>query len=73
MPKIPRPTGKDMLSFLPKQGFVIMRIRGSHHIIEKGVLKTSIPVHGNQNLKIGTLNGILRDIQMTTQEFSDKF
>ena len=31
--------------------------------------RTSIPVHGNSALKIGTLRGILRDIDMSPDEF----
>jgi len=31
--------------------------------------RTSIPVHGNSALKIGTLRGILRDIEMSPDEF----
>jgi predicted RNA binding protein YcfA (HicA-like mRNA interferase family) len=31
--------------------------------------RTSIPVHGNRALKIGTLRGILRDIDMSPDEF----
>jgi predicted RNA binding protein YcfA (HicA-like mRNA interferase family) len=30
---------------------------------------TSIPVHGNSALKIGTLRGILRDIDVSPDEF----
>ena len=30
---------------------------------------TSVPVHGNQTLKIGTLRSILRDIDMAPAEF----
>jgi predicted RNA binding protein YcfA (HicA-like mRNA interferase family) len=32
-------------------------------------MRTTKPVHGNQNLRIGTLRGTLRDIEMTAAEF----
>jgi len=31
----------------------------------RGDHRTSVPVHGNRTLKIGTLRGILRDIEMS--------
>lgn len=71
MGKIPWPSGKEIVRFLEKQGFSIVRIRGSHHVMENNGLKTTVPVHGNQTLKIGTLRGILRDIEMGTDDFED--
>jgi predicted RNA binding protein YcfA (HicA-like mRNA interferase family) len=58
-----------MVQFLERQGFTVVRITGSHHIMNRGVEQTSVPVHGNQTLKIGTLRGILRDIDMSPSEF----
>lgn len=69
MVEIPRPTGKELVRFLRKQGFLLQRVRGSHHYMIRGELRTSVPVHGNQTLKIGTLRGILRDIRWSPQEF----
>jgi predicted RNase H-like HicB family nuclease len=31
VPKLPRPTGPEMIKFLAKQGFEVVRVRGSHH------------------------------------------
>jgi predicted RNA binding protein YcfA (HicA-like mRNA interferase family) len=67
--KMPRLSGKEMVGFLQKQGFVVIRIRGSHHFMERGDQRTSVPVHGNRPLKIGTLRSILRDIGMSPTEF----
>jgi predicted RNA binding protein YcfA (HicA-like mRNA interferase family) len=58
-----------MLQFLERRGFVIVRIRGSYHVVRQGDLRTTVPVHGNQNLRIGTLRGILRDIDISPAEF----
>jgi len=66
----PRPSGKDMVRFLEKQGFTVIRVRGSHHVMERGSQHTSVPVHGNETLKIGTLRGILRDIDLSPENFS---
>lgn len=66
MVRLPRPTGTEMVKFFEREGFVLLRARGSHHFLERGEQRTSVPVHGNQTLKIGTLRSILRDIGMST-------
>ncbi len=71
MSNLPRPSGKDMLRFLQGLGFTVLRVRGSHHFLERGTQRTTVPVHGNETLKIGTLRGILRDIGMSPTEFED--
>jgi predicted RNA binding protein YcfA (HicA-like mRNA interferase family) len=67
--RLPRPTGKDLIAFLRRQGFVEVRIHGSHHFLDRGDLRTCVPAHGGETLKIGTLRGILRDIRMSPSEF----
>jgi predicted RNA binding protein YcfA (HicA-like mRNA interferase family) len=67
--KLPRITGKEMVSFLRRQGFQLVRVRGSHHFFERGTTHTTVPVHGSRNLKIGTLRSILRDIEISAAEF----
>lgn len=69
MGKLPRPTGKEMLRFLERQGFMCVRITGSHHHMEKGRLRCSVPVHRNNDLKTGTLRSILRMIEMESEDF----
>lgn len=43
---------KDMLKLLLKNGWTLDRVNGSHHILKKGKLHISLPVHG-QDLKPG--------------------
>ncbi len=62
-----------MVRFLEKQGFVVVRIRGSHHVMQRGDEHTSVPVHANQPLKIGTLRSILRDIDLSPAEFEEQW
>lgn len=69
MAKLPRVTGKEMLDFLRQQGFSVLRIRGSHHVVNRGTVYTTVPVHGSRSLKVGTLRSILRDIDMEPEEF----
>jgi len=71
--KLPRITGAEMIRFLQRDGFVLVRVRGSHHFFDSGELRTSVPLHGNRPLKIGTLRSILRDINMSPKEFTDRF
>ena len=58
-----------MVRFLASQGFSILRIRGSHYVMALQEVRTTVPVHGSQVLKIGTLRGILRDIEMSAVDF----
>lgn len=69
MGKLPRPTGKEMLRFLERQGFTCVRITGSHHHMEKEHLRCPVPVHRNDHLKTGTFRAILRMIHMKPEEF----
>jgi predicted RNA binding protein YcfA (HicA-like mRNA interferase family) len=62
-----------MLAFLRGRGFVVIRILGSHHVVANGSLHTVVPIHGHEVLKIGTLHGILRDIRMSAEQFSDEW
>jgi predicted RNA binding protein YcfA (HicA-like mRNA interferase family) len=71
MANLPRPSGKDMLRFLGKQGFQVIRIVGAHHFMARGSQHTTVSVHGNKTLKIGTLRGILRDVGMSAPEFEE--
>jgi predicted RNA binding protein YcfA (HicA-like mRNA interferase family) len=58
-----------MVRFLERCGFTVVRVRSSHHFLERGEARTNVPVHGHKVLKIGTLRSILRDIAMTPTEF----
>ena len=60
---------KQPKGWTPTQGFVVVRVRGSHHVMQRGSVTTSVPVHGDRNLKIGTLRKILRDVEMNPDEF----
>lgn len=60
---------KIMLKFLKANGFTLIRIEGSHHIMIKGNKTVPIPLH-NKDLKIGTLNKILDLAGLTKKELS---
>ena len=46
-------SGKQLLKLLKKQGWKLDRINGSHHILVKGNLTVTVPVHGNKSLGKG--------------------
>jgi predicted RNA binding protein YcfA (HicA-like mRNA interferase family) len=73
VPKLPRPTGKEMVRFLEQNGLRVLRIAGSHHFMEGRGKRTTVPVHGNQTMKIGTLRSILRDIDISPEEFERRW
>lgn len=52
--------GKQILARLRKEGWILARIEGSHHIMEKeGVLRgVPVPVHGTKDMGIGLLKAI---------------
>lgn len=53
---------KDLLKLLTKNGFEVVRIKGSHHLMhhkEKNIT-VIVPLHGANDLAIGTLNSILK-------------
>ena len=74
MPKLPTISGKEMLAFLQHEGFVLARSRGSHFFLKNPArhLATTVPIHGKEILRPGTLLGILSDIEMGKDEFCAK-
>jgi predicted RNA binding protein YcfA (HicA-like mRNA interferase family) len=71
MGRLPRIAGKEMVKLLERLGFRVARIHGSHHFMERGDQRTTVPVHGSRDLKIGTLRKILRDVGITPTEFEN--
>jgi len=63
-------SGKKLCKIVQENGWVLKRIKGSHHIFEKEGLETtlSIPIHGNKDLKIGTLKAILKQANLTEDD-----
>lgn len=63
-------SGKKLCKILEKSGWILTRIKGSHHIYTREDIPTIIviPVHGNKDLPIGTLKGILKDAGLTEDD-----
>ena len=61
MSKLPSVDGKRAVSAIENNGFIVVHISGSHHIMKKPEHRflLSVPIHGKKRLKRGLLNGLL--------------
>lgn len=71
MPKNIKPN--KILKALNELGFEEIRITGSHHrFVHKDGRKTSVPIHGSEQIGKGLLNKIFKkDIGLTKEEFEE--
>lgn len=62
---------KKMIKILRVLGFELIRSKGSHHFFlnKENGKTTVIPVHGNEDLGPGILKDILRDIDLSVDEY----
>ncbi len=71
MTKLPRLTGKELIAVLAKAGFQVLRIKGSHHFLRHADGRsTVVPVHSGESIGPGLLLRILRDCDLTRDEFA---
>ena len=69
MTSFPSVKGKDLISALRGEGFVVIRVKGSHHFIRHSDGRaTVIPVHAGETLGPGLLASILRDLKLTREQ-----
>lgn len=52
--------GKQAIGRLEAAGWRLIRVSGSHHILEKEGLRVTVPMHGAKDIKPGTLAAIQR-------------
>ncbi len=70
-PRLRQLRGSDAVRALERGGFVVTRIRGSHHIlVHPGdrSRRATIPVHAGESLKQGTLRSILKQARLSEDE-----
>lgn len=67
MLKLPVVSGADLVKALERLGFQKMRQRGSHVVMRRGSAGTVVPLH--REVKTGTLAGVLRQAQVSQDEF----
>ena len=63
-------SGRDFGKIIEKKGWVLRRIRGSHHVYakENRIERISIPVHGNRPLKSGLLKALMKIVEIEESE-----
>jgi predicted RNA binding protein YcfA (HicA-like mRNA interferase family) len=71
MTRLPRLNGREVIKALGAAGFRVIRVKGSHHLLRHDDGRTTtVPVHGSEIIGPGLLSKILRDCEMTREEFA---
>ncbi|MBI5437493.1 MAG: type II toxin-antitoxin system HicA family toxin [Nitrosomonadales bacterium] len=62
--------GKELARLLERRGWELLRVNGSHHIYGKqgSIVRLSVPIHGNQSLKLGLQRYLLKLAEITENE-----
>jgi predicted RNA binding protein YcfA (HicA-like mRNA interferase family) len=68
MPKFPGLSGRDVVRALQHLEFEVVRQSGSHIVMRRGASGCVVPNH--KELKVGTVNGILRQAGVSAQDFT---
>ena len=63
-------SSKEFVRLLKKKGWTLRQIHGSHHVFTKegNPARISVPVHGNQALKIGLLRHLMKIAEIDESE-----
>lgn len=73
--RLPVISGKEVLKVLAKNGFEIIRQKGSHAHLAKSArgrtLRVTVPVHGNEDLNPFVLRSIMRQAGYSPEEFAE--
>ena len=67
MPRLPRISGAEAIRALERLGFQQARQKGSHVVMRRGSKGCVVPLHAE--LKVGTLAGVLRQADVSAEEF----
>ncbi len=63
-------SGKKLLSILKSQGWIEVKIEGSHdklHNVDKD-MTVVVPVHGNRDLKTGLLSSLMKSTGLSDKD-----
>lgn len=68
--KLPALLGAEVVKALERAGFSVARIRGAHHVIQHlDGRSTVVPVHAGETIGPGLMSKILRDCELSRDEF----
>ena len=73
MARLPALKAAEVIKGLKRAGFAVVRIKGSHHILEHAsdpTRRTTVPFHKGKDLPRGLVQGILNDVKLTADEFA---
>jgi predicted RNA binding protein YcfA (HicA-like mRNA interferase family) len=70
MSNLPSLHGQKLIKVLRKFGFEVIRIKGSHHFLRHSDGRsTVIPAHGKETIGIGLFHKILKDCEISIEDF----
>jgi predicted RNA binding protein YcfA (HicA-like mRNA interferase family) len=70
MTRLPVLSGQEVVAVLVKHGFAVLRQRGSHvRLAHPDGRKITVPVHQGQEVGRGLLRKILRDSELSPEDF----
>ncbi len=66
-------SGREVCTILAAEGFVEVRQRGSHIVMQKqsGNTTTTVPIPDHKELKVGTLSSIIRQSGLSRRLFEN--
>ena len=69
MPSLPRLSGRDVVRVFAKEGWELVRQRGSHMILVKPGHKATLSVPDHREVAKGTLRSLIRSSGLTVEDF----
>ena len=69
MSRLPQVSGRECVTALQRFGFVVVRQRGSHIILRRDDPFAQLVVPDHKQLDRGTLRSILRQAEISIEEF----
>jgi len=76
MPRLPRATARQVIRALKKTGFEVFDQTGSHVYLhrwegDKWGKRVTVPLHARKTLKLKTIRNILRQADISPEEFTE--
>lgn len=65
-------TGKTLITALQRAGFLVQRVKGSHHFLRHPDGRTTVvPVHSGETIGPGLLAKVLRDVDLNRKQLDE--